>query len=649
MKKKILAMLLILCMAVTALASCGECKHEKYTNGVCDTCGEKCTHSAGYADEKCKACGTACTHTYSNGTCSACGKVCTAHTYDSETGKCTICNKACAHAGVAAGSICGECGFRVSGGTVQAPDRTKNYAWTTPQTFVFQLNLATSEKELGDLTKRYMAGVDGENTAVDRAVLQRNGAAISKTKVTPNYAYVNDGTNGYGWGGYCHKISTIIKTHVDGESPDAFSGFAWDMTFAANLGNLTNLYTKNRGSGSYEGKNYFTFTEADYNPAVTGDEGYNFDFMRATSPVPDTHLYVYASNYNIDLIRAMYCIPVSLELLSTIDIADSTGDRDTDGDFDIDDFYAMISAGQFTYENFAILTSAVFDNTSGATTATLNDTLGFAISITMGLSSAGFAYSQPFEYVASTDGAIPTYTVDVENAELFAMYDEAEKFFTASGIGRFSDNEESKQVGVSGAGMGIRTRFSQDKILFGGVICVGALDYEQYQNMESGFGVAPLPTYKTSGTDITVYSTAIHNLARVIGLSKASTKFVQCSAYFDYQALNSTVVMNQYYRTLQYTTVGGRSYNVEMLNALRDNITENNRDQYVSMVAMYDYSQAYSEVATRDQVLDARWPEMFRSSNFSAADAKEKHKEIFAPALELAINAYAQKMATYEH
>ena len=618
------------------------CAHERFTNGRCDLCRIECSHPS-YVGGACTECGMACRHTYSNGACTKCGMACGHTSY--EDGRCENCGKACTHP-IYSGGECQVCGTKIT-----PPDRTTTYKWTTPQTFVFQMNLATSSQELGDSSQRYMAGVTDEATAVDKSVIARNAAAINTTKVTPQYRYIADGSTEYGWGKYCHKMTTIVGTHVVDESPDAFCGFIWDMTFTANLGNLTNLYTHSRGEGAWDGENYFSFTKDDYNIEMTGDEGYNMGLMRATSPVPDTHLYVYASNYNVDVLRAMYCIPVSLELVSSIDIEKSTGDRDNDGDFDVDDFFKMILGGQFTYENMAILAGAVYDNTSGSTTATLNDTLGFAMSVTMGLSQAGFAYSQPFQYI--TDGGtdangLPVYLVDSENSELFAMYESAETLFTSSGIGRFTQNQEKSQVGVSGAGMGIRTRFSQDKILFGGVICVGALDYDAYQNMDNGFGIAPLPTYISTGNDSSVYVTAVHNLARVVTISKASTKFVQCSAYFDYQARNSTTVMNQYYRTLQYNTVGGRAYNIEVLNALRNNITENNRDQYLSIVVMYDYSSAYTSVATRTQVLNNKWPDMYKDATFSAADAKEKHKEIFAPAIEIALKAYAQKISSYE-
>lgn len=87
MKRKILAILLVLCMTVGALVSCSDCTHEKYTNGVCDKCGEKCTHS--YQDGVCTICKLVCTnHTYVNGACSTCKKAC-AHSY--QDGYCSVC------------------------------------------------------------------------------------------------------------------------------------------------------------------------------------------------------------------------------------------------------------------------------------------------------------------------------------------------------------------------------------------------------------------------------------------------------------------------------------------------------------------------------------------------------------------------------
>jgi hypothetical protein len=155
-----------------------------------------------------------------------------------------------------------------------------------------------------------------------------------------------------------------------------------------------------------------------------------------------------------------------------------------------------------------------------------------------------------------------------------------EQLFASDGVIKTNNSLSNEQLGISTAVMGIRQQFSRDKMLFGGVVLIGALDYDEYQNMENGFGIAPIPLYAVK--ENAQYTSAIHNLARVVGISSkiSPARFSQATAYLDYQAINSDDIMTQYYKSLQYDTVGGEEYNIEILDYLRDHI-RNNRDQYI--------------------------------------------------------------------
>ena len=107
---------------------------------------------------------------------------------------------------------------------------------------------------------------------------------------------------------------------------------------------------------------------------------------------------------------------------------------------------------------------------------------------------------------------------------------------------------------------------------------VGALEYNEYQKMDEGsFGVLPVPIYHDNidedGKAIDKYLTQIHNVGRPGAIAYNTKKFVECTAFLNYQSTNSTKILNDYYTyNLCYSTAGGDPDTVEMLEYLRDNV-----------------------------------------------------------------------------
>ena len=120
----------------------------------------------------------------------------------------------------------------------------------------------------------------------------------------------------------------------------------------------------------------------------------------------------------------------------------------------------------------------------------------------------------------------------------------------------------------------IRTRFTQNKVLFGDIILVGSLEFSEYQEMNEtgdGFGVVPVPLYR-SGTDDR-YLTQMHNIGCCGAISSVTNKFSQCTAFLNYQSTHSEDILDDYYKyKLQYDVAGGSGGTVEMLQYLRDNV-----------------------------------------------------------------------------
>ena len=501
-------------------------------------------------------------------------------------------------------------------GTTEKPshDRTKTYYWDDNRSIIIEMNLSANNGELAALTKRYMAGIAEEgqilNTRLDQLVADRNTAANTATNTSVDYIFLPDGK--YDWNSYHGPISSAIAAPT-AETPDVYCGLAWDLGACSAKGDFINLKSSVRGQGN----NYFTFNEENYN-AEYDDEGYFYDLMASMSPVDDK-MYIYASNYTLDVIRAIYCVPVSITLLESLEIEKIASvaqnftykwDSDDDGDWDVDDFYDIVMTNNWTYDMLGILGGAAYSNDSGAAKANFKDTLGFVYDVNTGLQCAGIMFSNDIQLFDKTynDAGDPVFIVPESNAAFVELVTELSEVFNYAG--NFADNVAP--AGYDSIMYATRARFSEDKILFGGIVMVGALDYAEYQGMEGGFGIVPVPLI-SAGRE---YVSAIHNLARVMGIAKTTTRFEEVSAYLDYQTLHSGETMSTYYTLLQYDTVGGEEYNIAVLDILRNSLGDNSTH--------YLENQIQTKPSGITITID-RWSRMLRTADLDPEALRTKY------------------------
>ncbi len=484
--------------------------------------------------------------------------------------------------------------------TTVSINRDKTYTWTAAdaKTIKIELNRNTCNDELSDLTKRYMAGdisdlPAGSLKKTDTLVATRNGLAKSVTMVTPTFQYrENDGADKAGWSSYYSKIQTAVANPTD-ETPDVYSGFAYDLHVASALGCFINLYDTTRGN------NYFTFLEDNYN-AARDDEGYLMGFMRALSLLPNTQMYLIASNYTLDVVRSINALPLNITLLQSIPVADAntalglaegkTIDANGNGLFDVEEFYEFVMEGKFSYTVMANLCTLIAESTTDNATLGFGDTLGFVFNLSLGLAGSAITFSVDFSYYDVTVNADGTYSYTVaggtpetaaaaEHKGLMALSNAFAALMNAEGVYRVANGAANTAAGYASVLKASRGEFAKNKVLFAGVEVIGAFDENEYQMMDGGFGILPLPLYEAA--EGRTYTAVLHNLARVSGIARSSTKFSEVSAYYDFQSINSDDVMNEYYKSLQYQIVGGEDYNVQMLDFLRSHTSEQNRDQYL--------------------------------------------------------------------
>ncbi len=442
---------------------------------------------------------------------------------------------------------------------------------------IFQMTNCTNRQELPSGCERYLAGVNEKgqpvaNEPVDELVRARNDDAYANTKVSVTYIYYPDTYDTYGYALARNAIATTINTSSDTNRPDIFCNWMTDMLLCSLKGYFANVMTQD----PQYGHNYFNI-----NLSVDGEQnqfGYMSDLMRSLT-LNQGQVYVIASDYFIDLIRAFFVVPVNVNLFNTAisngklkpALADLTGD----GKVDIDDFFKEVNEGDWTYDRLIDYSEAIYSRANGTTTENCNDVLGFALGQN-GLPAAGMIYTSSAVVINRTvDKGETVYTYpDNPTDEFKGVITGIDDMIDVDGV-MVMDANDAGTLGLQGeektALLGIRKKFTSNSLLFGGVILVGSLEYTDYQNMSKsgGFGVVPVPVYKSGDK----YLTQIHVVGRAGGITAKTTKFSQCSAFLQYQTMNSTSVLDYYYEyNLSYGTAGGVAGNVDMLAYIRNNV-----------------------------------------------------------------------------
>ena len=498
-----------------------------------------------------------------------------------------------------------------------AKDPNKALDWDTTE-LLFQMNMNSNGDELSSGVKRYYAGEDDKGEEIDDLVSQRNDAAYAAAKVTVKYSYLDDKNSDYQWGANADRIFTQASS-AGSNTPDMFCNFAYDMTCAAIKGAFANLYsTKYDSNQNGKGENYFRFTQADYNPTITdffnseAGEGYFKAYMDSLS-LSNSKAYCLASDYCTDLVRSFLVIPVSVDLLSKVNVdGEKVVDLAGDG-YDTTDFYTMVWNNEWTYDKIADISSLVWQDTyddndvSGAET-NIGDRIGFAAGVGSGLTASGFLYTTDVKIIDRGTLSYPAQnqTLNDVAAALTKLFGQNK----SNGVCTVSV-EQAKAYGETGLHPeldAIRKEFQANNILFGGIVTVGSLEDSKYQGMSKGFGIVPVPTYK-KGIE---YKTLVHNLARIVGISVVTTEFEMCTAFLNEVSTNSANVLNQYYNKNLATAVGGGmagKYNVDMLTYIRNHVNDCFDKTYEDMVSFYKSGSGTST-----------WHNLLMSANYQMDD-----------------------------
>ena len=475
---------------------------------------------------------------------------------------------------------------------VANPDFADNDKWWENISYeetnlIFQMTHCSNVNILSSGCERYLAGESSDEDEIDRLVDARNESAYINANVTITYRYYDDIIDN----GLYQCVNTIYTEALANSDsrPDIYCNFITDMFIASLKGAFANIY-----SNSYEGENYFN----------TKVNSYMLDLMASIAPAYDK-IYVIASDYFIDLIRAFYVVPVNVKLYNSI-ASDMIADVNDDGAIDVNDFYREVRAKDWTYTRLAQYCAKIYkEGDAGVSGTSIDDTLGFALGKDT-VSASGLLYSSSVTIINKTwnsDSNQYDYAYPEKNNELFAIFDAVSNLFGSTGV-MCVDFSAASEVDASSPSLGIRTRFANDKILFGGIVLLGDLESEAYQKMNeksSGFGIAPVPLYKDSNDD---YLTQIHGLGRAGAIAKKTTKFYQCSVFLQYQTENSDEIVDEYYNS---NFSNSRYSNIEMIEYLKSNAS-------TSFDKLYD--EAIGFLYLKEDQHSTRWHDLLCNNDY---------------------------------
>ena len=506
----------------------------------------------------------------------SCDDECTEHVDENNDKKCDKCGADAKglhkHKDEDKDEKCDGCGKSMTGGE-GGEEEVVVYPWADdePVQLIFQLTNNSNQKELPSGCSRYLAGGadDPQYTPfdqdIDAMVLERNTKALEATNVAVRYQYYDD-TLSYGRGECIEIMYSNAVSGAVGSIPDMYCNFTYDIVAASIKGAFSNLRSTLH---NYEGANYFSFLDEDYNETVD-NEGYMYDYMCSTTLNYDK-MYLLASDYFTDMIRAFFIVPVNKTLLESVGMQ-VTGDKDGDGVFTIEDFYAEVKEKKWNYAKVADYSAAIYTPGAANTGSEhIEDILGFAISA-HGLAASGLLYSNDISIINKTYNTSTgkyDYSYPEESPQLVELFKNAKTLVESKGVFCVTgDGPDEKKYG-SKQNLVIRKRFCDSKILFGDIMLVGALEYDEYQRLKDsdGFGVVPVPLNSAN------YNTEIHNIGRSGAIAANTAKFAECTAFLDYQSTHSADILNEYYvYNLQYGVTKGYTDTVEMLQYIRLNV-----------------------------------------------------------------------------
>ena len=514
--------------------------------------------------------------------------VCRYHVDDNGDGICDACEEAldsdgCEHDDVNGDNYCDVCGTLVTGPEYQRP------LWESSE-IVMMINKCSNNGVLSSELARYVAGEYSQRESIDTSVAKRNIEATYATNVTVKYRYWEDDlTAKYGYGKTIEYIDEFVNSTTIKDAPDVYGNYIYDLVCASVKGYFANLKGTTRGSGKLKGLNYFEFVYDKENYRIDhasgNDRGFMYDFMESTSLDPENRMYILASDYYIDFVRAMMMMTFNPYVMNEV-LDENLGvleELDGRDGVDYGDFYEMVFAGGWTYEALMEYSAMAYkaDDDLITTETWLGDTrIGLALSDDR-ITDVGIIYTSDIELIKrewNSDKNEFSYSYTQVTDRLCWLTHTVSQLISTEGVAFVKDEfltsgswNDISQFSTKSSRDAIRTVFASGNVLFGDIITAGELEEKAYRKLFNygHLGILPIPTLDESDR----YMTQIHSIGKAGAIAYNTKKFVECTAFLNYQSTHSSKIIGEYFTyKLCYGYAGGGFYTVEMLEFLRQSV-----------------------------------------------------------------------------
>ena len=421
-----------------------------------------------------------------------------------------------------------------------------------------------SDAEKTSKNDKYVVGPDeitpGETPLIEQLIYERNKAACDLLQVSiDKYIYWD-----YAW----DKQSEPIQTVVQGNAPDAPDLFV-NMICALNVATLNGVFKDIWSIPN----SYFDFET----------DGWMTEYMNSLSLIGDRS-YVLAGDYFLDILRALGVIPVNITMMdeNAVKLAPAIiGENETLGEGEelSARFFDFVEEGKWTWETLGKLCEAIWEDGNGDEQDSITDVLGIIADCYGGLTSEMYIFS------ASGDDLFNVRTIEDENSQyngknwiyysedptaLGKIFDAVAAVYTGKGSLATKVNYEGATPESPGAAYH-RIKFAEGTMLTAGTVVLGALEDEQFQQMEDLFTVVPIPKVSEEKQ----YNTPIHTIgdAGAINVNANPRKARVLSAFLQYNCEHSAAIRREFLEiVMKYKTTTYNQGTDRMLDIIYDSV-----------------------------------------------------------------------------